>query len=383
MNAKDLKAMIEKGLTVVPKKSSVPALRRLYFRVDENGVVTAWGSDFDQYAEIRGEASDASVGEIGVSVDDLKLIAKMQGEVTIEQVGEGDQCRANVRVGQKNITISAWEKDAVSPPEMEETATEIFSASEAWFWETVSMLKKFTSEHHVNETTHAFHFNVKKKRVEALDGVQVGIRSMEGLNVNPDAENVLLHNMCVPVLRKVMNKKSSEAVTISGDQKFIRVEGKSFTYIARQVTGKYLDVDKTLSINIGFDFSVDREEMLSVMRYDRDLMKEVKSPIPVVLLSNGEGVYAYFKVSENESLDFVATKENTLRPDLHIAFNPKLLANVLETIDTDKPLFSGSGALSPMIISGKEYTFIVLPFRIDDPSYKSRMADCIERSKAA
>ena len=38
IDVKELKKLMDKGITVINKKCAVPALTRLYFQVEENGV---------------------------------------------------------------------------------------------------------------------------------------------------------------------------------------------------------------------------------------------------------------------------------------------------------------------------------------------------------
>ena len=39
MNAKELKTMMEKGISAINKKAALPTLTKLYFQVEENGTV--------------------------------------------------------------------------------------------------------------------------------------------------------------------------------------------------------------------------------------------------------------------------------------------------------------------------------------------------------
>lgn len=45
MNAKELKTMMDKAVTVVNKKVPVPSLKRLYFSVDNKGVLKILSTD--------------------------------------------------------------------------------------------------------------------------------------------------------------------------------------------------------------------------------------------------------------------------------------------------------------------------------------------------
>lgn len=43
MNAKELKAMMEKGLAAIDKKVTLDSLKKLYMQVEEDGTVKMWG----------------------------------------------------------------------------------------------------------------------------------------------------------------------------------------------------------------------------------------------------------------------------------------------------------------------------------------------------
>lgn len=85
--AKVLKEMIEKAATTIDKKSVLENLRRLYMQIDKNETLRIWGSDLNHYTEIRNNSVYlTSPGVVGIDIDDIKIITKMTGEVTIEDV---------------------------------------------------------------------------------------------------------------------------------------------------------------------------------------------------------------------------------------------------------------------------------------------------------
>lgn len=55
MNAKELKTMMDKAMTVVNKKASVPSLKRLYFSIDDKGILKILSTDIEHYVEARTE----------------------------------------------------------------------------------------------------------------------------------------------------------------------------------------------------------------------------------------------------------------------------------------------------------------------------------------
>lgn len=368
MNAKELKAMMEKGLAAIDKKVTLDSLKKLYMQVEEDGTVKMWGTDMDHFAEVRtNNVWNTSPGVIGIDIDDIKIISKMSGEVTLEDISTEKQQRINVKCGKKIVTIPRYANTDIFLPAMDDTETHILSVAENWLLETIVNLSLFTAGTDVNKMMGVFNFNTKQKRIEALDGFRIGMRSLENQNIIVETENpfdtVKLHVKCLPVFKKIMDKKSDSEVKVYQDQKFIRVEGKDFTYIIKRVDGQYFNIEQMLTNSRDFVFNVDREEMLNVMKYNADMVKAEKKP--TILHSENGKLYSFLRTSRYETFDEIEAKNLTMNDDLFIGFNSHYLVDVLSIVDSDKPVFRGSKRNAPMFIDGNEYSFLILPVNVN------------------
>ena len=82
MNAKDLKTTMEKGIAAINKKATLSNLTKLYFQIEENGILKVWGTDLEHWVEVRTDnVYDTQPGVFGIDVDDIKIISKMSGEI--------------------------------------------------------------------------------------------------------------------------------------------------------------------------------------------------------------------------------------------------------------------------------------------------------------
>lgn len=368
MNAKELKAMMEKGLAAIDKKVTLDSLKKLYMQVEEDGTVKMWGTDMEHFAEIRtNNAFDTSPGILGIDIDDIKIISKMNGDVTLEDISTEKQQRINVKCGKKIVTIPRYANTDIFLPAMDDTETHILSVAENWLLETIVNLSLFTAGTDVNKMMDVFNFNTKQKRIEALDGFRIGMRSLENQNIIVETENpfdtVKLHVKCLPVFKKIMDKKSDSEVKVYQDQKFIRVEGKDFTYIIKRVDGQYFNIEQMLTNSRDFVFNVDREEMLNVMKYNADMVKAEKKS--TILHSENGKLYSFLRTSRYETFDEIEAKNLTMNDDLFIGFNSHYLVDVLSIVDSDKPVFRGSKRNAPMFIDGNEYSFLILPVNVN------------------
>ena len=389
MNAKELKTMMEKGMAAIDKKASLSSLTRLYFEVDGNGIVKVLGTNIEHYAEVRTDSAyQTSPGVLGISIDDIKIISKMSGEISIEDISTENEMKINIRCGKKNVTIPRYENTDIFLPSMDDTEEKIFTVKENWLLDTVVNLNTYTSDAISNKMFQVFNFNAKSKRVEALEGHRIGMRTLENQIIHTVAENpfdmVKLYNICVPVFKKIMDKKSENEVVISQDKKYIKVEGNDFTYIVRRIDGEYFKVDQMLNIAEDFRFTPDRESILEAMKYDADLAKADNADRkPVVLHGEKGNLYSYINTVKYEAFDELETKEIQMKDGLYIAFNPQFLADAFSIVDSDNPVCIGNNAKSPMLITGNEYSFLVLPVNITSDDYSVKFAEHINRGRVA
>lgn len=390
MNAKKLKTMIEKGIAAINKKAPISTLTRLYFQVEENGAVKVLGTDLEHYAEIRTDnAYNTSPGVLGIEVDDIKVLTKMNGEITLEDATTETESKINIKCGKKTVSIPRYDNVDVFLPNMDETETKIMSVKENWLLDTIVNLAIYTSDNDNMQMMQVFNFNTKAKRVEALEGHRIGMRTLENQTMYETTENscdtVQIHNRCIPVFKKIMDKKSENEIVIYQDKKYVKLEGKDFTYIIRRIYGEYYKVDQMLSISEDFKFIPDRKEILDAMKYNADLVKTAGcDKHPVVFHSENGKLYSYVNAVKYEAFDELSTSENSMK-NMYIGFNPQFLADAFSVVDSDNPVCVGMNPKAPMLIYGNEYSFLVLPVVTtnDGCDYKEKFNENINRGKVA
>ncbi len=389
MDAKELKTMIEKGMAAVNKKSGFTAIRTLYIQTEPDGTVRILGTDLEQFAEIRSSSAyDTSPGEIGIDADDMKLITKMSGEITVQ---EKEDEKIYISCGKKTVTVPGCKNKEICLPVLDDTQTHVMTLTESWLLDTVTKLVTYTlvtytEEEAANRILSVFNFNTKHKRVEALDGHRIGMRSLANQRILEETENpfdtVKLQQKCVPVFKKLMNKKSYAQIKVIQDKKYVKIEGADFTYITRRIDGEYFKVEQMLTDAKDYIFSVDRESILSAMNYNCDITKKEEKK-PVIFHSENGQLYSYMKTSRYETIDEVETTQLTMSDDLFIGFSPYFLADVFSIIDSDNPVCRGSNSRAPMYIEGEEYSFLILPITIWDTKMIDNMRKHIKQNKVA
>ena len=395
MNAKELKIMMDKVMTAVNKKVSVPSLKRLYFSIDDKGILKILSTDIDHYVEVRTKnVYHTEPGMLGIDIEDIKIISKMSGEITVEDITSDKEEKINIKCGKKNVSIPRFENTDVFLPVLN-NVEDILDVKENWLSETISNLSVFVSNREeVNRMMSVFNFNTKEKRVEALWNCMIGMRQLEDDMILKETgnpfETVKLHCRCVPVFKKLLDKKSERKVIISQNDKYVKVESENFTYITKRIDGEYFKVNQMLSDEWDYKFTANAKELLEAMKYDADLLKESK--LPVTFHAENGNLYSYASTTRYEAFDEIEVKEKAqlmtydkTEKDFYIGFNPSFLVDIMSIVDSEYPVFYGTKEVCPWIIKGDTYSFLILPVNIKDVKVKAekRIAKYIEMSKTA
>lgn len=371
-------------MAAINKKATLSTLTRLYFQIDENGILKVWGTDMEHWAEVRTDNTyDTQPGVLGIDVDDIKIISKMNGEITLEDATTEDMevGKINIKCGMKIVTIPRYQNTDIFLPSMDESEKKIMSIKENWLLDTIVNLATYTSDNDNMTMMQVFNFNTKSKRIEALDGHRIGMRTLDNQTIyetNP-FDTVKIHNKCVSVFKKLMDKKSEKEIEIYQDGKYIRLEGNDFTYIIRRIDGEYFKVDSMLDMSDDYRFVPDREQILEAMKYDAELRKTSGADKkPVVLHSENGNLYSYIVAGKYEAFDEFETSENNMKDNFYIGFDPQFLTDAFNIVDSDKPLCFGTKNKAPLLINGDEYKILVLPVNIGNEDYS---AEFIKRIK--
>ena len=322
----------------------------------------------------------------GIDIEDIKIISKMSGEITIEDITSDKEEKINIKCGKKNVFIPRFENTDVSLPVLD-NGENILDVKENWLSETISNLSVFVSNREeVNRMMSVFNFNTKEKRVEALWNCMIGMRQLEDDMILKEIENpfetVKLHCRCVPVFKKLLDKKSERKVIISQNDNYVKVESENFTYITKRIDGEYFKVNQMLSDEWDYKFTANAKELLEAMKYDADLLKESK--LPVTFHAENGNLYSYAGTIKYEAFDEIEVKEKPEK-DFYIDFNPNFLVDVMSIVDSEYPIFYGTKEVCPWIIKGDTYSFLILPVNIKDVKVKAeeKIAKYITMSKTA
>lgn len=378
---KSFKTLVEKAMTVANNKASLSSLQRIYFKI-QNGNLHVFATNIEHYIDVVSKDAYGIVddGEFAMDIEEAKLIAKMTDNITItETTEEGSELRqATIKCGKKQLTVRIYDNtENLKLPELNDTTEYIMSTHEDWLLETVVNLDKFTSDIN-NEAMKCININTECGRFEALDGYRVTTRKISGIITTKKEKDLLLHKMATNVMKKVLDKKSKLDVAISCDDKYIRVDGIDFTYVQYRIDAQYFNLEQILNgITNDFEFDVDKNNLLEVAKYAKDIIKDTK--IPLVFHSENGNVYTYCNTSKYEVFDELETENVRMSENIYIGFNPTFFVESLSIADTDNVHIIGTTSKCPISITSDDYSFVILPVNLGNDEMENKMRNKINK----
>ena len=385
---KELKQLVEKVVTAINKNAAFEALKQVHFKVEPCKLIL-WATDLEQFVivqtseitNITDTNAELFQWNFTMHIDDVKVLMKLSGFITLEQL---NVYNIQVQSGRKKVILPAGAetKGTVIPTVTEDA---ILTVKENWLLETVTGMVNFTAVDDTRPILNVFNFNTKENRVEALDNYKIATRTLKNQKVHSVQENpfktVRLHNKCVPVFKKLLDKKTENAVDITRNDKYVKVSGNDFTYIVRVVEGEFFNINSFMQQENEYSITLDRENLKEIMKYDIDLSKadktenEYKNVYPVAFYHKDGKLYTYMETAKYVSCDEIETTANTMNSGFCVAFNPFYFMDIFNTIDTETVHCQGRySSVNGWIVTGQEWQFLILPVRL-----KTKFAEEMER----
>lgn len=373
MNSKKLKEIIMEAKSLI----NISSIKNLMLKITKEGILEVFVTDLEQYLIIKEkDCWNVSEGSILLNINDLKIIEKISNNITLKELDK----KIIILSGNKTITFPTCNSnDFVEFPMLKEEV-HVLTIKESWFADSILNMEKFTLNEDFNSVFKCFNFNIKEKRLEALNEKRVAIKSLnEQTIITNDISSFLLNNNCVSSFKKLLNKKSELEIKIYYCKNHIKITGNNFIYIQKRIEGNYSNLNILLQSNHEFSFTVNKKKLLDIIKYNYEILKNNKDRFILIIFHNYEGkLYTYLNSDNYEFYDYIETKELNMQKELYIKFNSENIMEGISLIDTEDVIIKGTTELSPITIDGNEYTALVLPYKISLEE-KEQMDKCIKQ----
>ena len=363
INSKDFKELAEKAITCVNKKAAVEDLTRIYLNVTEYGKLEIRTSNLEHYLILEYDnIFNFEPGFCTIDNEDLKVVNKLSGILKVTK----EENKLIFDNGNKKLTIPCYNTYEITFPKLEEKkTTTVMETTEAWMLETLTKLDTFTThmQEKKNIAMECFNFNTAKNRIEALDGHRIGIRLLNQCTIGEEKQEIkyMLLNKCIPVFKKVLDKKSECRITYRTDGNYNKISGNNFTFYSKCINALYFNTSNLLSIETKNNCNIDRKNLLEIAKYNKDLRSVKEYDKHMVLKYLNNNLYSYMKTSRYETLDTVETKEINIQEGFTIAFNPQFLYDGLNIMEEENVKMEFNTSIHPVLMTCEEYKYLLLP----------------------
>ena len=359
---------LSKALNIVSKavtsRTTIPILKGILLKVNNDGTLTMSASDLDLSIEKTFEVEDAQPGEIVVQAKLFgDIIRKLPSDkITIEDVS------GNISISCSNsqfniIGSPSDEFPKISVPE--EASNKIIFEKET----LKEMIKKTAFAASIDESRGVITgilVEIKEDTLNmvALDGFRMAV-TREAIR-NDKAENVIIPAKIFNEIAKIISETETEKETVDlymNEKRAIFVI-EDTKVVLRLLEGEFVKYSDILPkdsatkvvLNKG-DFleSIERASLLAKVGKNNLIRLDIRENNLEITSKSEEGT-----VKE----DVIVSREGN---DLVIGFNSKYLIDALKVIDDEEVSLHFNTAVSPCLIkplSGNEYEYLVLPVRI-------------------
>lgn len=359
---------LTKALNIVSKavtiRTTIPILKGILLRVDNNGILTMSASDLDISIEKKIKVNNSEPGEIVV-------LSKLFGDI-IRKLPDGDiyieENNGKVQIKCSNsefniIGLSAEEFPNINPNEKD--------SEELVFNKEIlkDMIKKTSFSASIDENKGAMtgvlvEMEENTLNMVAIDGFRMAI-ARESMK-NKKRQNIIIPAKILNEISRIISETDidNDDVTMLLNTKKAVFIIENTKIVIRLLEGEFMNYKRIIPADSSCrvvlnknDFldSVERASLLAKVGKNNLVRLEIKDNIMEITSKSEEG---------NVKEEIIISKEGN---DLTIGFNSKYLIDVLKVVDDESINMLFNTNVSPCLIkpiSGDSFEYLVLPVRI-------------------
>ena len=361
-------SILSKALNIVSKavtsRTTIPILKGILLKVDEEGFLTMSASDLDLSIEDKFKVENFEPGEIVVQSKLFgDIIRKLPNDIININV---DNENVIIKCSNSEFNIIGNKSDEFPKINInEEIENKIIFDKEL----LKDMIKKTSFASSIDESRGVITgvlFEIKEDTFNmiALDGFRMAIAREK--MINNKEENIIVPAKILNEVSKIISESDSEKENVEFylvDKRLIFIID-NIKVVLRLLDGDFVDYEKILPKENEIRIIVNREDLLESIERASLLAKVGKNNL--VRLELKENIMEITSKSEegNVKEEVIISKEGK---DLTIGFNSKYLIDSIKVIEDDEFTMLFNTPISPCLIkpiTGEEYEHLILPVRI-------------------
>lgn len=359
---------LAKALNIVSKavtaRTTIPILKGILLKVNENGELTMAASDLDLSIEKKLEVENFEAGETVVQAKLFAdIIRKLPNSLVSVELNQGNII---IKCASSEFNIIGLPSDEFPNINIEIEPKERI----AFDRETLKdMIRKTSFAASIDEsrgviTGVLIEMKEKKLNMVALDGFRMAV-ARENI-INAKEQNIIIPAKILNEISKIIteNEGDMQDIDLYINEKRAVFIIEDTKVVLRLLEGEFVDYANILPkdskcrvvVNRGDLLeSIERASLLAKVGKNNLIKLEIKSSSMEVTSKSEEG---------NVKEEVIISKEGD---DLTIGFNSKYMIDALKAIEDENITMNFNTSISPCVlkpITGESYEYLVLPVRI-------------------
>ena len=364
-----MKAVISKGelvniigkiQSIVSSKPSIPILANVLLEaIDDQLIVSA--TDLTVSMRCYAEAKVVEEGSIALPARRFFQLIKEIMSPQIKIAAETNEI-AEITTGTSVFKINGMNK-AEFPQLPDLTGSPEFSLSNATLKQMLTRTSFAAAREDSRYTLNGvqLHIAQQKATFTGTDGKRLA-KIFTPINIDPSIQSqTVIPLKAVDEMIKMLNDTENPAsIAFSHDK--ISLECGSMTLIAKLLVGQYPDVDRVIPKQLGHQFSIHREELISLLRQISLFTSDTSSS---VRFSFETGQLQLSAMSSEVGEGRVSMPVDYSGAKLDIAFNPFFFLDILHHSKEETVRFGLTDAHNPGLITDTTNAlFVIMPMRL-------------------
>jgi len=204
-----------------------------------------------------------------------------------------------------------------------------------------------------------FEYDQNKLTVVTCDGYRVSHR-VSSLNGANSSFKIVIPGKTLNEINKIIDEEDEEIIMFITDN-HILIEFNDTVVVSRLLEGEYFNYKQSLTSDFETQVTVNKSNLLLAIERASLLSRDSKKSHIKMNIDNNK-----IFISSNSEMGNVNEEVNAeiKGKGLEIGFNPKYLIDALKVIDDENITINYTSSLSPCIIEGRDYKYLIMAIRL-------------------
>jgi DNA polymerase-3 subunit beta len=369
----DLVNIIGKIQSVIAAKPSIPILANVLLEAIDDQLIVS-GTDLTVSMRCFAEAKVVEEGSIALPARRFFQLAR---EITSPQIKISAQTNeiAEITTGTSVFKINGMNK-AEFPQLPDLTGSPEFALPQRVLKEMLTKTSFSAAREDSRYTLNGVQLQIAQQKATFIgtDGKRLA-KTFAPISIDPSVQgNYVIPLKAVEEMSKMLDESESPAhLSLAHDK--ISLESGSMTLIAKLLAGQYPDVDRVIPKQLAHQFSIHREELMSLLRQVSLFTSETSNS---VRFSFETGRLHLSAMSSEVGEGRVSMPVDFAGQKIDIAFNPYFFIDILRHSKDETIRFGLTDAHNPgLITDSTSALFVIMPMRLTEGSNQRKEAAAV------